>query len=248
MTFVAVYRGTASQLKKQIDAQIAGDADEFSHALSASAPRSPSALREAAAGYIRGQPFRASSTALFVSIPGAGAVTNQPELLAPDAPGPGRDGESTDTRERALHACPEASMGYSTLARARRRGPAAAAPDVPVRTGDGVVRASIWVGTPLAPVSRAQESVARAFILAGALAVVAALLAALLIGTRISTPLRRMASVAARVDAGDLRPRMRGGDRGAREVQVLAEPFNNMLDRLDVAFARPARVHRRCVA
>lgn len=237
VTFVAVYRGTATQLKHQIDGQIAGDADELSHALAASEPGSVGALREAAAQYIRGQPFRASSTALFVTIPGAGAVTNQPELLGRDQPDPGETvAEQQHENELAAH-LRAATPGFSTLP----------APDVGdlrllrrtvrLKAGAQTVRASIFVGTPLAPVSHAQESVARAFILAGALAVVAALLAALLIGTRISTPLRRMASLAARVDAGDLRPRIHGGDRGAREVQVLAESFNNMLERLDLAFA-----------
>jgi two-component system OmpR family sensor kinase len=237
ITFVAVYRGTATQLKHQIDAQIAGDADELSHALAASEPRSVTQLRKAASEYMRGQPFRASSTALIVTIPGVGAVTNQPELLSPSQPDPGET-LSEQQHENALSSqLRAAGPGYSTLR----------APDVgdlrllhrtvPLEVGEQTVRASIWVGTPLAPVSHAQESVARAFILAGALAVAAALLAALLIGTRISNPLRRMASVAARVDAGELRPRIRGGDRGAREVQVLAESFNNMLDRLDVAFA-----------
>ena len=52
----------------------------------------------------------------------------------------------------------------------------------------------VGVGEPLASVSHAQASVARAFILAGALALAGALLAALLIGTRVSRPLRRMAA------------------------------------------------------
>ncbi len=237
ITFVAVYRGTATQLKHQIDAQIAGDADELSHTLAASEPRSVTQLQKAAAEYMRGQPFRASSTALIVTIPGVGAITNQPELLSPSQPDPG-ESVTEQGRENALSSqLRAAGPGYSTLR----------APDVgdlrllhrtvPLEVGEQTVRASIWVGTPLDPVSHAQESVARAFILAGALAVAAALLAALLIGTRISNPLRRMASVAARVDAGELHPRIRGGDRGALEVQVLAESFNNMLDRLDVAFA-----------
>ncbi len=46
-----------------------------------------------------------------------------------------------------------------------------------------------------------------------------------------------MASVAAQVDAGDLHPRIHGGEKGSREVKVLAEAFNHMLDRLAVAFA-----------
>ena len=52
-----------------------------------------------------------------------------------------------------------------------------------------------------------------------------------------SNPLRRMAAIATRVDAGDLEPRIRESDRGAAEVRVLAEAFNRMLDRLSVAFA-----------
>jgi signal transduction histidine kinase len=46
-----------------------------------------------------------------------------------------------------------------------------------------------------------------------------------------------MAAVAARVDAGDLEPRMDVSGRRADEVRVLAESFNHMLDRLAEAFA-----------
>ncbi len=54
-----------------------------------------------------------------------------------------------------------------------------------------------------------------------------------LIGTRVSRPLRRMAAVAARVDAGDLHPRIHDPEGEAREVRVLSDAFNHMLDRLD---------------
>src|SRR5207245_10664417 len=52
-----------------------------------------------------------------------------------------------------------------------------------------------------------------------------------------SRALRRMASVATRVDAGDLRPRIHDADAEGTEVRVLAEAFNHMLDRLTEAFA-----------
>jgi signal transduction histidine kinase len=96
---------------------------------------------------------------------------------------------------------------------------------------------TIGVGEPLRAVAQAQHGVARTFILAGVLALVGALLASYLIGTRVSRPLRRMAAVAARVDAGDLHPRIHdtGGHRD--EVRVLADAFNHMLDRLTAAFA-----------
>jgi signal transduction histidine kinase len=45
-----------------------------------------------------------------------------------------------------------------------------------------------------------------------------------------------MAAVATRVDAGDLEPRMDPPSGSGKEVQVLAESFNHMLDRLAEAF------------
>lgn len=77
----------------------------------------------------------------------------------------------------------------------------------------------------------------RTFVLAGVLTLFGALLGAWLIGTHLSRPLRRMAEVAARVDAGDLHPRIRGVSGEAAELRVLADAFNHMLDRLTEAFA-----------
>jgi signal transduction histidine kinase len=67
---------------------------------------------------------------------------------------------------------------------------------------------------------------------------VLALLASFLAGARVSAPLRRMASIATRVDAGDLEPRMEVPPGRSDEVRVLGEAFNHMLDRLADAFAR----------
>lgn len=77
----------------------------------------------------------------------------------------------------------------------------------------------------------------RTFVLAGALTLLGGLVGAWLVGTRMSRPLRRMAAVAARVDAGDLHPRIHGVEREAEELRVLADAFNHMLDRLTEAFA-----------
>ncbi len=73
--------------------------------------------------------------------------------------------------------------------------------------------------------------------LAALVVLVLALLASYLAGARVSAPLRRMAQVATRVDAGDLGPRMEISGRRVDEVRVLAEAFNRMLDRLSEAFA-----------
>jgi signal transduction histidine kinase len=92
-------------------------------------------------------------------------------------------------------------------------------------------------GEPLSLVERAQNGVARAFALAGVVLLGLALLASYLAGARVSAPLRRMAQVATRVDAGDLGPRMETSGVRGDEVRVLAEAFNRMLDRLSEAFA-----------
>jgi two-component system, OmpR family, sensor kinase len=239
ITFFAVYRGTGTQLRRQIDSEIAGDSGEFGHALSASGARTPHAVLGAARAYVAGQPFNASSTVLFARVPGAGTATNTPELFGNHAPD---DGESVAVQEqenRAARRLLAALNGFSTLV----------LPDVgylrllerQVRIvgtpGHAAQRIVVGVGEPLASVTRAQHGVARAFILAGFLALFGALLASLLIGSRFSRPLRRMAAVAAQVDAGDLHPRIHDVERDGREVQVLADSFNHMLDRLTDAFA-----------
>ena len=63
-----------------------------------------------------------------------------------------------------------------------------------------------------------------------------ALVASYFAGTSVTAPLRRMAAVAARVDGGDLEPRMEAGAASGDEVRVLADSFNHMLDRLADAF------------
>jgi two-component system, OmpR family, sensor kinase len=236
ITFVAVYHGTGSQLRKQIDGQITGDADELAHALVASHARSMHELRAAATSYIDGQPFSASSTLLFVTIPGGGTVTNRPELFSTQLPD-GGDSPAHQQEENRLAAQLVASRnGYSTLKVADLGNLRLLRRQLHLHIGGVNMTSSVGVGTPLAPVSHAQNGVSRAFVLAGALALIGALLAALLIGTRMSDPLRRIASVAARVDAGDLEPRIDDTGHGAAEVRVLAESFNHMLDRLAVAF------------
>jgi two-component system, OmpR family, sensor kinase len=239
ITFVAVYRGTDSQLRHQIDSEIAGDADELGHALVSSNAHSSTRLRAAAGGYIRAQPFSASSTLLFVILPGSRPVTNRPELFEAQAPDGGETVAEQAQENRESARLLNAGAGYSTvqvpdvgkLRLLRRSVHLKANGTMPART------VAIGVGEPLATVSSALDGVSRAFMLAGLIALVGALIAALLIGTRLSNPLRRIAAVAAQVDAGELHHRIHETDHGAREVRVLSESFNNMLDRLADAFA-----------
>ncbi|HWG08152.1 MAG TPA: ATP-binding protein [Solirubrobacteraceae bacterium] len=235
VAFLAVYRGTGTQLRRQIDGEIAGYAMGLTRDLAhGGSPTSARAYSEAGE-YVRDQSFAASSIVLFAHVPGHGTVTNRPELFA-DA---GRldDGESAQeqARENALSSrLLSSASGYSSV-------PLGDAGELRlltrrVRLHDGT-SVTVGVGESLAGVAHAQASVARAFVLAGLLALAGALLAAYLIGTRVSRPLRRMAAVAARVDAGDLHPRIHDPGGEAREVRVLSDAFNHMLDRLAEAFA-----------
>jgi two-component system, OmpR family, sensor kinase len=111
------------------------------------------------------------------------------------------------------------------------RGLASPRPAAPGRFGGGEP-------SPLSPVEDAQAEVERTFVIAGAITLAAALLAGYLLAARTAAPLRRMASTAAAVDAGDLDPRIGPQPAAAVEVRTLAEAFDHMLDRLDAAFSR----------
>jgi two-component system OmpR family sensor kinase len=231
---VAVYGGTGAQLRRQIDSEVAGDAAELAHNVRTADGRSPRQLSRAAARYIGNQPFSASSTLLFVLIPGVAPSTNRPELFGAPPPDAGETWAEQAAENRLSAHLLTAPEGYSTLA----------LPDVgDLRVLKRRVRAHgglsviVGVGEPLASVARAQRGVARAFILAGLLALAGALLASYLVGSRLSRPLRRMAAVAARVNAGDLHPRIGDTAGQSDEVTVLGEAFDHMLDRLTDAFA-----------
>ncbi len=234
LTFVVVYRHTGSELRHQIDSEINGEASELSHALHSSGDHRPRQVAESATSYIHGQPFGPSSTLLFAIVAGAPTSSNRPELFTREGPDHGETVLEQDHENRLATKLKVVHDGYSTLT----------LPDVGnLRllersfTLPGGTRVTVGSGEPLAAVAHAQDSVAQAFLLAGGLALFGALVAAYLVGTRVSRPLRRMAEVAARVDAGDLHPRIHDVSGGAEELRVLADAFNHMLDRLTEAFA-----------
>ena len=230
--FVVVYNDTGNELRAQIDHDIAGDSGQLEQALVALAGDTPHQVALAAGRYVHAQPFSATSTLLFVLVPSAGTVSNHPELFGASRPD---DGETAaeQARENVLgRELLIPRIGYATHQ----------VPDVgatrilerPVTVGG--LHVVMGAGEPLTVVSRAERGIAGAFILAGGLILAIALLASYLAGARVTAPLRRMTAVAARVDAGDLAPRMPTSDARGDEVRVLADAFNHMLDRLADAF------------
>jgi len=234
IAFAAVYRGTGSQLRHQIDQEVSGDTSDLVDNLDLARARSARGVARAATRYVRDQPFSASSTLLFVFVPGQPASTNQPEFFSHQAPDDGETEEQQAQENELSKRLRSAPDGYTTVR----------LPDVGnlrvlkrvLRIG-GVDGVTVGVGEPLASVGHAQRGVAEAFVFAGLLALAVALLASYVLGTRLSRPLRLMAAVAARVDAGDLHPRIHDPGRQGAEVKVLADAFNHMLDRLTEAFA-----------
>jgi two-component system OmpR family sensor kinase len=93
----------------------------------------------------------------------------------------------------------------------------------------------------ISPIADAQEDVERTFLLVGAAALVAALAGGYLLAARTASPLRRMAATATEVQGGNLSPRLEDERGAAPELRTLVSTFNQMLDRLDVAFARQRR-------
>jgi signal transduction histidine kinase len=234
VAFFVVYRGTGTELRHQIDQELRGDAHELAGSLNGARLSQPRDLAAAATRYVRDQPFSTSSTLLFVQVPGVGVSTNRPEVFSAPSPD-NRETTGEQAEEDRLSArLLAAPAGYSTLMVADVGDVRVLKLPLSAHAGGA---AMVGVGEPLAPVARAQRGVARALILAGLIALVGVLLGALLIGTHLSRPLRRMAAVAARVDAGDLHPRIHHDGAPPDEVKVLADAFNRMLDRLTAAFA-----------
>jgi two-component system, OmpR family, sensor kinase len=230
--FAVVYTDTGTQLRGQIDHDVAGDSGQLVQALRPLGGESPRQIASAVRRYMAGQPFTANSSLLLALIPGEAAVSNHPELFGAARPDDGETESEQAAENRLGRRLLIPSIGYST-----QRAPDAGLMRLNERTVSvGGVRVIAGAGEPLYTVARAQRSVARAFILAGAIILALALLASYFAGARVSAPLRRMAGLAARVDAGDLAPRMDVSARPHDELRVLGEAFNHMLDRLQEAF------------
>jgi signal transduction histidine kinase len=233
VSFLVVYQDTGSQLQDEIDRDISGDTSQMIQSLNALNGQPAARISAAAADYVRAQSFTATSTILFVLMPGGTTASNHPELFGSSRPQPGESKGEQLVENAEGRSLEVPRLGYSV----------APVPDVgrmrifERRADLGSVHLIAGAGEPLSLVSRAQQGVARAFVLATIVVLVLALLASYLAGARVSAPLRRMAGVATRVDAGDLDPRMEISRGRVDEVRVLAEAFNRMLDRLSEAFA-----------
>jgi signal transduction histidine kinase len=233
LVFAVVYIETGVRMQNEIDKDLRADVTQLTGSLQSVAHLPVEAIQAEAHRYITVQPYTATSTLLFVLIPGEPPISNHPEVFG-SAPDEGETAAQQNEENLAGLKLRIPHAGYSTQhvadvgeVRLYER---------PVLLDARVV--IVGAGEPLASVHAAQNSIARAFALAGALSLALALFASYVAGARVTLPLRRMAAVAARVDAGDLEPRIDQPTSSGEEVRVLTDAFNHMLDRLEIAFER----------
>jgi two-component system OmpR family sensor kinase len=232
-TYAFVYSSTGSQLRGQIDRSIHSSALQLrSEMMQRRFPSAGSAFAHARR-YANSQSYAHSSVLLFVIVPGLGTTSNHPELFG----GLREDAHETLEEQAAENAegrrLGQPDAGYST-----KQVPDTGAVrlyEVPFTVAGRTAYAG--AGEPLADVDQSEEVIRHAFELAGTLGLFVGLLGAYLIGSRITAPIRRSAEVAARVDAGDLSPRIHLPASASGELQVMAEALNHMLDRLATAFS-----------
>ncbi|MCB0859699.1 MAG: HAMP domain-containing protein [Solirubrobacterales bacterium] len=251
ITYVAVYRGTGSELSSRTDNELAQEVDRISTRLESAAGEDPDAYTRRARTITSAENFGPNARVVSISIADGGTATNQPELVEPgiDRPDGGGDGSGTsgdgehgdddgshepDEKRQDARRILTASPGYSTIEIEDVGKVRLLAREVEL---PGRVAASIRVGQPLAPSENALQGLSDTFVIVGIATLLLGALAGWLLASTATRPMRRMASVAEGVDAGDLSSRM--PVEGTRdEVRRLAESFNGMLDRLEDAFDR----------
>jgi two-component system, OmpR family, sensor kinase len=226
LSFVALYSGTTSRLRAQIDAQLRTQQAEWRQFAASTDISTPAALRSAAARFIAAQRYHAEALIIAVEAAGGPIVSNDSEVLAKEEARPSGPHEPTELLN--------APTGLSTAS-------VAEAGNMRVLT-QPIVSAGRRVGTlrvanPLKPIEQAQASLRRTFLVVGLIALALAVAAGIGLATLISAPLRRISRVAEAVNAGDLS--MRAGPTNAEgELRILSDAFDQMLERLERAFKR----------
>ncbi len=232
VTFVAVYRGTGSDLRGRIDDDLDQEARSLALRLAEAAPAGPRAVRARAVRLIAAQPFGPSAQVLAITVPGAGITTNQPELLGLEPEGEERADRGSEGED--ARGILTTDPGFTTV-NIEEAGDVRLLTRPVARNGQAV--ATVRAGEPLESVDRALEGLSRTFLIVGSITLLLGAGAGYLLAARTAGPLRRMSQIAGKIDAGELSLRMQtSGPRD--EVRRLAESFNHMLERLEDAFSR----------
>ena len=225
-SFVALYGGTSARLQAHINSDLRTHQADWEQFIAGADISTPTALERMARRFIARQRYHPESLIIAVQVDGGHTIANDPEIVArEEAKEDGGDERQGLLRTRA---------GLSTVA-------VAEAGDMRVLTQPIAYRArrvgTLRIADPLTSVERAQTGLRHTFLIVGAVAVALAAAAGIGLASLIASPLRRIARVAAAVDAGELS--IRAGPIPARgEVRILSDAFDHMLDRLERSFKR----------
>jgi signal transduction histidine kinase len=235
LTFVAVYRGTGSRLQSRIDQDLAAQASEWDQLRTGRHLSTPDAVEQTARGYLAAQRYHPASRIFVIDVAGGTPVSNQPAILEREVERERDEEHETPAQASRGDGVIDAAQGVAT-ADVHEAGKMRVLTR-PI-TEQGRLVGTLQIADPLSSVQEAQASLLRTFALVGSLALALAVVAGLLLAGVIAGPLRRMASVAVAVDAGELSLRAGPTAGGRGEVGVLAAAFDHMLARLERAFAR----------
>ena len=196
-SFLALYSGTSSRLRAEIDAQLRTQEAEWHQFIAGADIATPVALERTATQFIAAQRYHAESLIIVVQVNGGQTVSNDSEVVA---------------REEAREHSPHETTGLLDAPTGLSNVSVAEAGDMRVLTQPiayhGQRVGTLRVANPLTPVQQAQASLRGTFLVVGLVAVALAVGAGIGLATLIAAPLRRIARVAAAVD---LSPRERSG-------------------------------------
>lgn len=247
ITYLAVYRGTASELEGRTETDLERETERIALQLAAGGPDTPMGYTARAQAIAAAENFGPSARVISISIEDGGTATNQPDLLRPYPDDHGGSGPPSGEHEGDDDSHHELEERRKDSERILRAEPGFTTVDVDdagdvrlltsqVQLPDGT-ESTIRVGQPLAPVDNALAGLGDIFWIVGIFTLLFGALAGWLLASSATRPMRRMAAVAEGVDGGELSVRM--PVEGTRdEARRLAESFNGMLDRLEGAFER----------
>ena len=170
VTFLVIYRGTGSTLRAQVDSELREEVAAFDRQGLGQA-QDVGALAAAGRRYMATQAFGPSARLLILKLSDGRIVTNDPELLGLNRDLEREDPQTQQRENRQARLLLAAPTGFSTV-QLEDIGAVRVISRPVERAGRqvGVMR----VGEPLASVERAQEGVAKAFLVAGSLTLLGA--------------------------------------------------------------------------
>ena len=212
--FLAIDRGTRSELEARIDTELEEQYAEFLQQTPERELGDPKRLEQAANAFLRSQRYHAQSRIFVIEVASGRHVTSHPDVIAEEVEHE-LEGDEGEEGEAGLLSAPEGLADVDTEETGDLR-----VLTQPIMAGEERV-GTFRVADPLESVTTSQEELRNAFLIVGAIALGVGILGAVLLASRITAPLRRVADTAATVDAGDLtrpprdRPRRRGRDARA---------------------------------